>query len=111
MRDMPNRTTDLRDLDLNLLVVFDAVLRELSVGRAARLLGLSQPAVSHALARLRTALDDELFTRRGGRMEPTSRALELAHPFYEALTLLQNAVAPGGAVAPRHTKLCRCKSK
>ncbi len=106
---MEDRISDLRDLDLNLLVVFDAVLRELSVSRAARLLGMSQPAVSHALSRLRTALGDELFLRRGGRMEPTSRALELAHPFYEALTLLQNAVAPVDAEAPRRTKLGRSK--
>jgi DNA-binding transcriptional LysR family regulator len=95
----------LRDLDLNLLVVFDAVLRERSAGRAAKGLGLSQPAVSHALSRLRQVLDDELFTRVGSGMEPTQRAMELAQPVREALEMLQDAVAPP-AFAPKRSTRC-----
>jgi DNA-binding transcriptional LysR family regulator len=101
MTDKPQ----LRDLDLNLLVVFDAVLHERSVGRAAQHLGLSQPAVSHALSRLRQALDDELFMRNGSGMQPTPRALELGQPVREGLELLQDAVAPP-VFAPEHATRC-----
>jgi DNA-binding transcriptional LysR family regulator len=71
---------DILSLDLNLLVVFDALLREKSVTRAADAVGLSQPATSAALGRLRTALADPLFVRAGQEMRPTPRALELADP-------------------------------
>lgn len=66
---------DFRKLDLNLLVAFDALLTERHVGRAADRLFIGQPAMSHALARLRTLFDDELFVRTGKRMEPTDLAL------------------------------------
>ncbi|HYF17410.1 MAG TPA: LysR family transcriptional regulator [Ramlibacter sp.] len=69
---------DIRRVDLNLLVVFDAMARHRSVNRAAETIGLSQPATSAALARLRTLFDDALFVRTGSQMEPTPRALELA---------------------------------
>ena len=69
---------DIRHVDLNLLVVFDAMARHCSVGRAGEALGLSQPATSAALARLRVVFDDALFLRAGTRMKPTPRALELA---------------------------------
>lgn len=68
---------DFRRLDLNLLVAFDALLEERHVGRAAERLFIGQPAMSHALARLRALLGDELFVRTGKGMEPTARALEL----------------------------------
>jgi hypothetical protein len=61
----------LRNLDLNLLLVFDAVLRERSVVRAADSLAISQPAVSHALNRLRHTLKDKLFVRTPAGMSPT----------------------------------------
>ena len=61
-------------LDLNLLVVFDALMHERNVTRAARRLFLSQPAVSHALSRLRASLGDPLFVRNGRDMTPTARA-------------------------------------
>ena len=64
----------LDDLDLNLLRVLDVVLEERSTTRAAQRLGRSQPAVSHALARLRDALDDDLLVREGRGMVPTPRA-------------------------------------
>jgi DNA-binding transcriptional LysR family regulator len=82
----------LRNLDLNLLLVFDAVLRERSVVRAADSLAVSQPAVSHALNRLRHALKDKLFIRTPGGMSPTPRAEQLALPVRKALNELQLAV-------------------
>ena len=69
--------TNLARLDLNLFVVFEAIYREGSISRAARQLNLTQPAVSHALARLRERLDDALFVRRGNQMVPTARARAL----------------------------------
>ena len=69
---MPAMTErNLRGIDLNLLVVFDALMAERHVTRAARHNGLSQPAMSKALNRLRHLFDDRLFERRDGRMEPT----------------------------------------
>jgi DNA-binding transcriptional LysR family regulator len=82
----------LRNLDLNLLLVFDAVLRERSVVRAADSLAISQPAVSHALNRLRHALKDQLFVRTPVGMSPTPRAEQLALPVRKALNDLQLAV-------------------
>jgi DNA-binding transcriptional LysR family regulator len=82
----------LRSLDLNLLLVFDAVLRERSVVRAADSLAISQPAVSHALNRLRHALKDKLFIRTPEGMSPTPRAEQLALPVRKALNELQLAV-------------------
>lgn len=83
---------DLSTLDLNLLRVFDAVARERHVTRAAQRLNLSQPAVSNALARLRAALNDELFLRRPGGVEPTELALALAGPVAEVLDRLRETL-------------------
>ncbi len=69
---------DIRALDLNLLKAFDALMTERAVTRAAARIGLSQPAMSHALARLRGAFGDELFVRATTGMEPTARAREIA---------------------------------
>ena len=76
---------NLRSVDLNLLVVFDALITERNVTRAAARNGLSQPGVSKALNRLRYLFDDPLFVRRDRAMEPTARALELAGPIRGAL--------------------------
>ncbi|MBX9698595.1 MAG: LysR family transcriptional regulator, partial [Acetobacteraceae bacterium] len=91
---------ELGTLDLNLLRVFDAVARERHVTRAAERLHLSQPAVSNALARLRTALGDELFLRRPGGVEPTALALSLAQPVAEALDRLGEALSSGAPFDP-----------
>ena len=80
--------------DLNLLVVFDAVMRERNVTRAGQQLGLSQPALSHALARLRHMLKDELFVRTPKGMIPTPRADQLAMPIRQALEDLQHSLEP-----------------
>jgi DNA-binding transcriptional LysR family regulator len=81
-------------IDLNLLVVFDAIMRDRSVTRAGQRLGLSQPAMSHALTRLRHMLKDELFVRSPNGMMPTPRAEELAAPIRMALDGLQQSLEP-----------------
>jgi DNA-binding transcriptional LysR family regulator len=80
-------------LDLNLLRLFDAVFRARSVSRAAEALGLTQPAASHGLTRLRLLLGDALFTRTPGGVAPTPRAERLAVPVQAALAMLQQALA------------------
>lgn len=87
-------------IDLNLLVAFDALFSERNVTRAARRVGLSQPAMSNALSRLRALLDDELFVRSGRGMEPTARAQSLALPVREALARIEEALAPALAFDP-----------
>jgi DNA-binding transcriptional LysR family regulator len=77
--------TNLSGVDLNLLVVLDALLSERSVSRAAQRVGLSQPAMSNALSRLRKLLDDPVMVRAGQAMEPTPRATELALPVHQLL--------------------------
>jgi DNA-binding transcriptional LysR family regulator len=84
-----------RTLDLNLLRVFDEVMAERSLTRAARNLSLTQPAVSNAIGRLRVALADELVRRRGAGVEPTVRALALWPSVRDALRSLQASLAPG----------------
>lgn len=86
-------TPRLRAVDLNLLTVLDTVLAERNVTRAAEHLGMTQPAVSNALTRLRLLFDDELLVRRGKEMAPTPRALALAGPIREALVLIQASLA------------------
>src|SRR4030081_2621575 len=81
-------------IDLNLLVVFDAIMRDRSVTRAGHRLDLSQPAMSHALTRLRHMLKDELFVRSPNGMMPTPWAEELATPVRIALDGLQQALEP-----------------
>jgi DNA-binding transcriptional LysR family regulator len=81
-------------IDLNLLVVFDAIMRDKSVTRAGQRLGLSQPAMSHALTRLRHMLKDELFVRSPQGMMPTPRAEQLATPIRIALEGLQQSLEP-----------------
>jgi DNA-binding transcriptional LysR family regulator len=76
---------NLNSLDLNLLVALDALLREASVSRAAMRIGLSQPAASHALQRLRDLIGDPLLVRTGARMELTPRAQGLRGPLAQAL--------------------------
>ena len=90
-----NRTAPkLGAMDLNLLVVFDAIMRDRSVTRAGERLGLSQPAMSHALTRLRHMLKDELFVRSPNGMMPTPRAELLATPIRIALDGLQQSLEP-----------------
>ncbi|MFT8246671.1 LysR family transcriptional regulator [Roseomonas sp. BN140053] len=85
---------NLRSIDLNLLVVLDALLAERSVRRAGERIGLSQSATSHALERLRKLLSDDLLVRAASGMEPTPRALALAAPLRVALQGIETALAP-----------------
>ena len=91
---------NVRGLDLNLLRVFDAVLRDRSVTAAASHLGLTQPAVSNALARLRGQFEDVLFVRTPTGMDATPFARELAEPVRQALALLESALAHGPGFDP-----------
>ncbi|MEW6694539.1 MAG: LysR family transcriptional regulator [Pseudomonadota bacterium] len=84
-----------RTLDLNLLRVFDEVMAERSLTRAAHNLALSQPAVSNALRRLRELLGDDLVRRAGYGVEPTPLALQLWPAVREALQRLRESLAPG----------------
>ena len=68
----------IRRIDLNLFRVFDAVMQQRSVTKAARALSVTPSAISHALSRLRQTIGDELFVPYGSGVEPTPRALELA---------------------------------
>jgi len=87
------KSMHIEKLDLNLLRLFDAVFRARSVSRAAEALGLTQPAASHGLTRLRLLLGDALFTRTPGGVAPTPRAERLAVPVQAALAMLQQALA------------------
>ena len=85
---------NLRTFDLNLLKVFDTVMAERSLTRAAEQLALTQPAVSNALRRLRDALGDELLVRKGRSLEPTPRGQELWPAVRDTLQRLQASLAP-----------------
>jgi DNA-binding transcriptional LysR family regulator len=91
-----HHTNSLRAIDLNLLVILEALLEERHLSRAALRLHMSQPAVSHALARLRHLLGDPLLLRGKGGFQPTARALALARPLAEALQGVRSVL--GGAV-------------
>jgi DNA-binding transcriptional LysR family regulator len=83
---------ELSRLDLNLLVILDALLHESSITRVAERLELSQPTVSAALGRLRTVLNDELFVRTHGSMQPTERAMQLRDPVQRILRIVRHEV-------------------
>ncbi|HTB96763.1 MAG TPA: LysR family transcriptional regulator [Terracidiphilus sp.] len=87
-------------IDLNLLVAFEALMDERHVGRAARRVGLSQPALSNAIARLRTRLEDPLFVRSGRGMMPSPRAEQLAIPIRTALAQLRQTFAAPDSFDP-----------
>lgn len=82
----------LSEIDVNLLVVFDLLYQEQNTQRVALRLGITQPAVSHALKRLRTLLNDELFERTSRGLMPTPLASNLHPPIAEALTQLQETL-------------------
>ena len=83
---------NLRAVDLNLLTVFDAVLAEGNMSRAAQKIGMSQPAMSLAISRFRHVAKDELFESTGRGVKPTPRALQLAGPVRRALDLVSEAL-------------------
>ncbi len=91
---------DIRAVDLNLLKAFDALIRERAVTRAAGRIGLSQPAMSHALSRLRSLFADDLFVRTPDRMEPTARAREIAPLVSAAIEHIEAALNLGVGFDP-----------
>ena len=93
----------IKDVDLNLLRVFDAVYRTGQVSRAAELLELTQPAVSQGLTRLRLLLKDPLFMRAAGGVQPTPRAERLAPAVRAALAGLEQALSEGEQFDPRRS--------
>ena len=93
----------LRQFDLNLLLVFEALMRERHVTRAAERLYLSQPALSHSLKRLRESLDDPLFIRTEKGMQPTPRAQALQPVVQLALALLREGLAPPALFSPANS--------
>lgn len=98
---------NLASLDLNLLVALDALLLEANVGRAAMRIGLSQPAASHALRRLRDVLGDPLLVRTGARMELTPRAQALRAPLAQALDQVRGLFMPDEFDAARSERRFR----
>ena len=91
---------DIRSVDLNLLPVLDALLRQRSATLAARELDMSQSALSAALARLRKLLDDELFVRTGRGLLPTARATALAEPVAAILSQVREQILRAAAFDP-----------
>jgi DNA-binding transcriptional LysR family regulator len=83
---------NLAGVDLNLLVVFDALMAEQHLTRAAKNIGLSQPATSNALSRLRSLFNDDLFIKTSKGMTPTPRAIELAESIHQSLLQVQTAI-------------------
>lgn len=90
----------LASVDLNLLVAFDAIMAERSVGEAAKRLGISQPGMSKRLANLRLLMRDELFLRTRDGLKPTEKALDLAEPVRVALAGLESALGGHRAFRP-----------
>jgi DNA-binding transcriptional LysR family regulator len=97
------KAPNFRTLDLNLLRVFDQVMAERNLTRAARNLAMTQPAVSNALTRLREALGDQLVSRSGYGVEPTPRALALWPSIADALRQLEASITPGQFIASEAT--------
>lgn len=95
---------NMRDLDLNLLVVFEAIYSAGSISRAADTLNLTQPALSNALARLRKQLDNQLFVRSGNGVVPTALADEIIEPIREALYAIDQSIRPKELFDPTVTK-------
>ena len=91
---------NMRNIDLNLLVVLDALISERSVSRAANRLGLTQSAVSHALRRLRDLFGDDLLMRSAGGMDLTARAIQLAEELRVVLGQIQSMVNQRGNFDP-----------
>ena len=91
---------NIRNFDLNLLVIFDALMRERNVSRVAEKLALSQPAISNALNRLRTLLDDQLLVRTAQGMQPTALALSLEEPIRQAIQQIETTLSGGHQFDP-----------
>jgi DNA-binding transcriptional LysR family regulator len=94
----------LKDIDLNLLRLFDAVYRQRNVSRAAESLELTQPAASHGLTRLRLLIKDPLFVRAAGGVQPTPKADRLAQAVRNALGTLEEALNESAEFDPQRSR-------
>ena len=90
----------LNNLDLNLLVVFNAIYTEGSLTKAGEIVGITQPAVSSALSKLRDYFDDQLFIRVGQGVQPTAKTENIIIHVREALTILQKSLETPDAFDP-----------
>jgi DNA-binding transcriptional LysR family regulator len=96
---------DFNGIDLNLMAAFDALMQERNVTRAAARVDVSQPAMSAALARLRTLFDDRLFQRSAAGLLPTPRAFEIAEPIARALRQIESVLQPSARFVPESAAL------
>jgi len=92
---------DLRRVDLNLLKIFESIYRLRSLSQVAEEVSLTQPAISHALARLRNTVGDRLFARTAAGLEPTPRAEELIGPIKAALIMIEESLSTSPEFDPR----------
>jgi len=99
------RIMDFHGIDLNLLVAFDALMSERNVTRAATQVGVSQPAMSAALSRLRKLLGDPLFLRSADGLLPTPKARELAEPIGAALRQIERTLVAEPSFEPGEATL------
>jgi DNA-binding transcriptional LysR family regulator len=95
---------DLRRFDLNLLIIFEVLMTERSVSRAAERLGRTQSAISHSLSRLRGQLGDPLLIKAGVRMQPTAFALDLIEQTRPMLRGIQRVLSPRYVFEPAHSQ-------
>lgn len=98
--------TNLYNLDLNLLLVLDAIYREKNLTRTGERLHITQSAISHALARLRTHFNDQLFVREGNKMEPTSLCNALHKSIDPALEQIVKSIKDRGKFTPERSTRC-----
>ena len=91
---------NMNNIDLNLLLVFNALIETRSVSKGAKLLNLSQPAMSHALARLRESLDDELFVRTPKGMIPTAKSEKMKHHIANGLGVIEKGLSENNQFIP-----------
>lgn len=94
----------LRQFDLNLLKVFDVLIEERNVTKSAKKLAMSQPAVSHALGRLRQQLDDPILIKAGNGMMVSPRALQIHSEMHSALKQIEKAISPQPSFDPKNDK-------
>ena len=94
----------IKDIDLNLLRLFDAVYLARNVSRAAQMLDMTQPAASQGLTRLRLLLKDPLFVRSGGGVQPSPKADQLADAVRQALGILEHALGDAAVFEPAQSR-------
>lgn len=95
---------DIRGIELNLLIIFQAMMKELSVTGVAEALELSQPNVSYALKKLRECFGDQLFIRSAQGMQPTAKALALSEPIQRMIDILRNEILPPSTFVPESSR-------